>query len=120
MARHQRHCAANVVRQHARSNERRCRTVLVVWAENVELNRAMRARLCGAVHRLALLRLGAAFGSWARLAEAQRLRRLHLDSLLQRVSPHPVMCSVDIFLRKQEAGTCVTGHLWLSRLARFP
>ena len=79
----------------------------------------MRARLCGAVHRLALLRLGAAFGSWASLAEAQRLRRLHLDSLLQRVSPHPVMCSVDIFLRKQEAGTCVTGHLWLSRLARF-
>ncbi|BDA40636.1 hypothetical protein COCOBI_01-2890 [Coccomyxa sp. Obi] len=83
-ARHQRHCAAQVVRQLARSNERRCRTALAVWAGHVAQNRALRARLCTAVHRLALLRLGAAFSSWARFADAKRLRCTHLEGLLQR------------------------------------
>ncbi|CAL8467052.1 g6588 [Coccomyxa elongata] len=83
-ARHQRHCAAQVVRQLARSNERRCRAALAVWADHIADKTAMRARLCTAVHRLALLRLGTAFSSWARYAEAKRLRCMHLEGLLRR------------------------------------
>ncbi len=84
-ARHQRHCAAQVVRQLARANEHRCRTALAIWADHVAHSRALRARLCTAVHRLALLRLRAAFTSWARVAEAKRLCCMHLQGLLQRV-----------------------------------
>lgn len=84
-ARHQRHRAAQVVRQLARSNERRCRSALAIWADHVARNRALRARLCTAVHRLALLRLAAAFTSWACFAETKRLRCMHLEGLLQRV-----------------------------------
>lgn len=84
-ARHQRHCAAQVVRQLARSNERRCRAALAVWADHIADKTAMRSRFCTAVHRLALLRLGTAFSSWARYAEAKRLRCMHFEGLLQRV-----------------------------------
>lgn len=85
VARHQRQCAANVVRQHARSNERRCRAALAAWAEQVQHSRAVRSRLCAAVHRLALLRLSAALCAWARLAEAKRLQRARHSELVQQV-----------------------------------
>ncbi len=84
-ARSQRLLAANVVRQLIRMNERYCRRALAAWQSALQAQRAKRAMLHGAIQRMALAKLKAAWHAWADLVSMKLTIRQHHSAVITKV-----------------------------------
>ena len=84
-ARSQRLLAANVVRQLIRMNERYCRRALAAWQSAMQAQRAKRAMLHGAIQRMALAKLRAAWQAWTELVSMKLAVRHYHSAVITKV-----------------------------------